>query len=481
MIQFYMEETEDMLQKAEECIIRLEIEYSDIDVNELFRIAHTIKGSSYMVGYEDIGKLMHKIEDMLDYARNGSILFDQSIVSLCFEGIDIVKKMIQCKKDKGSHEIMESLIDAALRINEMVEVFIRINKKEKGIIVTKEPEIGVISSRLSKQSKGKNTYYITFFFEEDIPMVSPVLLMILNSVEDIGTLVFSSIGDDYFSGNSSEHDLKTFDIIISTNTEEVELYTYFALFYIERINIVNLSRSKLEENDYSFIDNENILYISIVKVFMMLYKIIFKLELKINSEDIDSMRSLHSQAIHALDKMKNKDAIAKFTIDFNDLYSQIIIIVVQEVEVDEKLREHIQTRMVKLMERAYNFTKGKYIFSIFKAEGEIFISRLKNFIGMLNKSSTLILLIDLSQLTILHENEVKDLIQIKKQIESQEIEIGIIADGPDSRRIVNIFDSIKQVEEFAVFKSYFGAVLGILNSDDSFQTINKRVKDAQYE
>jgi len=55
-----MEETEDMLQRAEECIIRLEMEYSDLDVNELFRIAHTIKGSSYMVGYEDIGKIMHK-------------------------------------------------------------------------------------------------------------------------------------------------------------------------------------------------------------------------------------------------------------------------------------------------------------------------------------------------------------------------------------------------------------------------------------
>ena len=60
MIESYMEETEDMLQRAEECIIRLEMEYSDLDVNELFRIAHTIKGSSYMVGYEDIGKIMHK-------------------------------------------------------------------------------------------------------------------------------------------------------------------------------------------------------------------------------------------------------------------------------------------------------------------------------------------------------------------------------------------------------------------------------------
>jgi len=53
-----------------------------------------------MVEYEDIGNIMHKIEDMLDCARNGSILFDQSIVSLCFEGLDIVKKMLQYKKEQ---------------------------------------------------------------------------------------------------------------------------------------------------------------------------------------------------------------------------------------------------------------------------------------------------------------------------------------------------------------------------------------------
>lgn len=92
LIQSYLEETEDMLQNAEECIIKLETEFSVSEINELFRIAHTIKGSSYMVGYEDIGSLMHKLEDMLDLVRNGSISFNRDITAFYFEGIDIVKK-----------------------------------------------------------------------------------------------------------------------------------------------------------------------------------------------------------------------------------------------------------------------------------------------------------------------------------------------------------------------------------------------------
>ena len=114
------------------------------------------------------------------------------------------------------------------------------------------------------------------------------------------------------------------------------------------------------------------------------------------------------------------------------------------MDADEKNFSSIQRQQVlRLMERAYNYTKGKHIFSIFKSERGSFISRLRNFIEKLNKSSTLILLIDLSKLTILHENEVKDLIEIKKQIESQDIEIAIIAEGPDARRIINIFGFYK--------------------------------------
>ncbi|MEF2113266.1 MULTISPECIES: Hpt domain-containing protein [Clostridium] len=478
MMQLYMEETEDMLQRAEECIIRLEMEYSDLDVNELFRIAHTIKGSSHMVGYEKIGNLMHKVEDMLDCARNGSIIFDQSIVSLCFEGLDTVKKMLLYKKDQGSKEIMENLVSDAIRIKEMIEVFIRVNKKVEEKTIIKQSEPGIISSYLSKKVKGENKYYITFFFEEDIPMVSPVILMILNSAQDIGSLVYSSIGDNYFLESSCDNDIKTFEIIISTDIDENELYTYFALFYIEKINIVDLSRSKVAEKDYSFIDDDNNLYIIILKAVMKLYKIAFSMskEFNISKEDIYIITPLHHEAVKAFSRLKNKNKIDNFITDFNEIYNDVIRLYEDGVELNQKKSNHIQTQVIKLMERAYNYTKGKYIFSIFKSQKENFISGLKDFIGLLNKSSTLILLIDLSRLTTLNENEVKDLIEIKKEIKLENIELGIIVVGPEGRRIINIFDSIKQIEEFNVFGSEIHGILGIFNSEDSFNRISERVK-----
>lgn len=495
MIQAYMEETEDMLQKAEECIIRLEMEYSDLDVNELFRIAHTIKGSSHMVGYLEIGNLMHKIEDMLDCARNGSIMFDQSIVSLCFEGLDIVKKMLEFKKEPGSEEIMEGLIGAGSRVSDMIDVFLRVNKRIEEKIVAVEPDMGIVSSHLAKKQKGKNKFYITFFFEDDAPMVSPVIMMILNVVGDIGTLLYSSVGDKYFSGMSSDGEIKTFDIIISTDIDESELYTDFAVFYIEKINIVDLSRNKVEENDYSFISTgveaDDTSFVIILKALMKLYNLAFKPPKESNKEngDIDIMESLYNQAINAFGKMRNKRIIDNFMKDFSKIYCNIIKIYESQVSIEvgvdpdqnlcDKNYIDIQAHMVKLIERAYSYTNGKHIFSIYKCEGDNFSSRLNNFTSMMNKSSTLILLIDLSKVTMLNENEVKDLIEIKNQMGAENIEIGIIARGPYVSRIINVFDSIGQIEEFHVFRSELAAVLGIFDSEDSYLRISDRVKDVQ--
>jgi len=470
-----MEEAEDMLQKAEECLIRLEMEYSAADVNEMFRIAHTIKGSSHMVGYEDIGNIMHRIEDLLDCTRNGTVLFDQSIVSLCFKGLDVVKKMLQSKKEQESQEIMGDLINEASRINEMVEAFIRANRKEKEKTADEQPALGIVSSLLSKKPKGKNKYYITFFIEENAPMVSPVFMMILKSVEDIGTLVYSSVNDSYFSGLPEDGSIKNLDIILCTDIEEAELYTYFALSYIERINIVDLTRSKLEENDYYLSNNDDNAYITILRVFMKLYSILFgqSKEIKINKEELCTIESLYHEAANACDRMKNKNRIIAFIEDLNKFFSIINKIYDEQLEVDEELCLNIRTQMLKLTERAYKYTKGKHIFSVFKPEKKDFINRLRSFTEMVNKSSTLIILIDLSELDILHGNEVKALIEIKRQMKAQGIEMGIIAEGANSRRIVNIFDSIKPVEEFNLFKSELDAVLWLFQSKDSFHKIIK--------
>ena len=212
-----------------------------------------------------------------------------------------------------------------------------------------------------------------------------------------------------------------------------------------------------------------------------MHYLILHLESKINREDIYRIKSLHSKAVKAFNKIKNKNAINNFMIDFNGLHNNIIEICDGQLDVNEEFCNQIREKLINLIERFYQYSKGKYIFSIFKSEEDGFISKLKNFIEMLNKSSTIIFLINLGELTVMDENQVKDLIEMKRQLESQDIEIGIILEDLNERKIVNIFDSIKQVEEFHVYRSELHAILGIFNSDESIDRINRKLKDVHYE
>jgi len=477
MIELYYEEAEEMLQKAEECIIRLEEEYSGVDINELFRIAHTIKGSSHMVGYADVGNLMHKIEDLLDCARNGLISFNQSIVSLCFEGLDITKKMLSYKKNSSSDQMLESLAKEARRITELTEIFIGANKKDVIITETPKTEAGIITSCLDKSSNGKNRYFISFFFEDEIAMVSPVILMILECVQAIGTLVYSSVNDKYFDGNGCKEELTSYDIILSTDTDEAELYANFAVTYVEKINIVNLSRSELAPNDHRFMVFDNQSNAIILKALIYLCRIGIKAEIETRSEEIDQMKLGHDQAIKAIASMKNSASVTEFLEEYKNLYQ----LVIKSFEKQKNTRHYFDSdfdeKITKLIENGFNAIKGRYVISVFKAKENNFIIKLRQFIGKMNKTATFIFLIDVSQLNLLDEKEVRDLIGIKKQLESKDIELGFIAKGSRSRAVINIFDSIETIEKLQVSQSGTAAILKILRSDAFLKKISAKTED----
>lgn len=478
LIQSYMEETEDMLQKAEECIIKLETDYSSADVNELFRIAHTIKGSSHMVGYEDIGNLMHSIEDMLDLVRNDSIPFDPSIVSLCFAGLDLVKKMLQGKTDSCSSDLMEELEEDSSKLREKIEHFTKSNMKEKEKNVIEPNELGIVSGLLMKEQKGKYKYYITLTIEEDAPMISPVLMIVFKSIEDIGTLVYASVTDQFFNGGENDKNLRNFDLILCTDFEEAELYTYFALFYVEKINIINISRSLHEKNDYYYGETDYSPYIIIFKVIMKLYQLVSK---ESNDKELKGVEvqklvtELSKQAVDAFSRIKNKDKSKAYIMNFQASIDSVIM--GENAGLEDRDLKKQQEQIIKLIEQLYLQTKGKYIIRIIKSEQDNFIQGLKNFIGLVNKNSTLIILIDISNLDILHENELKEFIGIFKELQDKGIEIGLISDGPHVRRLVNIFDSIKPVCDLKLFASELEAILGLFQADDSYQRIMNRITE----
>lgn len=75
---------------------------SDVDedrLNEMFRAAHSLKGLSAMLSLDDINRLTHRTENVLDAARRHQLEVTQEVVDVILQSVDHLTAMIQCLKD----------------------------------------------------------------------------------------------------------------------------------------------------------------------------------------------------------------------------------------------------------------------------------------------------------------------------------------------------------------------------------------------
>ena len=70
MLDMFIFETDQLLEQLEACILDAEKDgaYSRDAINEIFRIMHTLKGSSAMMRYDEISSLAHSIEDLFYFS-----------------------------------------------------------------------------------------------------------------------------------------------------------------------------------------------------------------------------------------------------------------------------------------------------------------------------------------------------------------------------------------------------------------------------
>jgi len=92
----FFQDSLDILADAEEIVLQLEQHGSDQEqVHSLFRLFHTLKGNSNMVGEEAINSLTHALESEYDQVRNGKRELDAGLLQITFEVIDLLNAVCQ--------------------------------------------------------------------------------------------------------------------------------------------------------------------------------------------------------------------------------------------------------------------------------------------------------------------------------------------------------------------------------------------------
>lgn len=94
-IDLFFQDTEDHLEILNDALLELEKNPGNREaISELFRVAHTLKSSSAMVGFDHISSYTHKLEDYLSKLREGEVIANETIVDALFKCFDILKVML---------------------------------------------------------------------------------------------------------------------------------------------------------------------------------------------------------------------------------------------------------------------------------------------------------------------------------------------------------------------------------------------------
>lgn len=110
--QEFIQEAREYLDTMNQNFIKLE--GGDIDaINEIFRVAHTIKGMAGFMGYKKLEDLCHKLESAMGKVRDGEIEVTSDLIDVMLKAVDAVEEMLDKIEEEDSDDIdVDDIISA---------------------------------------------------------------------------------------------------------------------------------------------------------------------------------------------------------------------------------------------------------------------------------------------------------------------------------------------------------------------------------
>lgn len=106
IIEDFLVEADELISSLDTNLVELESQPENLDLlNEIFRAAHTIKGTSSFLGFEQVTTLTHKMEDILNKLRKSELDVTPNIMDLMLESLDILKVMIENVREHKEKEL----------------------------------------------------------------------------------------------------------------------------------------------------------------------------------------------------------------------------------------------------------------------------------------------------------------------------------------------------------------------------------------
>lgn len=264
-LDMFIEESKEHLQACSEQLLALEDNPDDLAiVNEVFRAAHTLKGMSATMGYEDIADLTHKMENVLDAIRNSKISVTTEILDVVFEAVDDLELMVQDieaggdgKKDVSKLVDMLNRIEAGQPLDLAAESAPTIEDAPIEVVTSTgvhydEFELTVISQ---SSEQGFNALEITVTLRDDCLLKVARVFMTFEILEKSGEVIKTVPTVEQLENEEFDQD---FTIVLLTHEDAEELKAkIMKVSEIEDVHITHITDEYVQQyKQAALVENE---------------------------------------------------------------------------------------------------------------------------------------------------------------------------------------------------------------------------------
>lgn len=120
LTEIFREEAGELLAQLESSLLVLEGDSgSSAAIGQVFRVAHTLKGSAAMSGFAEISAMAHDLESAFDLVRSGSLKVSPELISLTFWALDFIRAALSGtgEEDGGGRQRIHALVSTLLQIS----------------------------------------------------------------------------------------------------------------------------------------------------------------------------------------------------------------------------------------------------------------------------------------------------------------------------------------------------------------------------
>ena len=219
-LSLFLQEADEQLELLDADIVRLEKEAGDSALlQEIFRAAHTLKGSSAMIGHQRMSELAHHMEDVLDRVRKGTLAVSPPVVDALLMSLDLLRSL---KKELVTPEVASVDIgpaSAALK----AAMDGRARNADAGTGETPDRLVIDADARTRLEQAlagGANAFMVRATVNKDTAWASVRCFQVLQELADVGEVITSSPTREEIEQEKSGRDLQIF---VTTGRDEAAI------------------------------------------------------------------------------------------------------------------------------------------------------------------------------------------------------------------------------------------------------------------